>query len=218
MGAAAAPIPYMQLASTMSATCFEGWRLVAAAGLRNRCSCLRHRASGPTPMAVACCPRTTSGEIGCAGFATSGAPAGSPVAPWRPGSAPGLPMRSVRIRGACAMRSSRAVGQDRDPIDIAPPAPAPSRWHRVDPCLDDRGQCTWRDERKWRQKANVPFHLALALRDPMTRPLRSTGITPHLTTTGQSAPLRRMYFGPRGWSRLHLFPQRPEAMASGSGQ
>jgi hypothetical protein len=33
------------------------------------------------------------------------------------------------------------------------------------PAVGDRGQCTWRDERKWRQKANVPFHLAFTLRD-----------------------------------------------------
>ena len=31
--------------------------------------------------------------------------------------------------------------------------------------IDERGQCTWRDERKWREKANVPFHLAFTLRD-----------------------------------------------------
>jgi hypothetical protein len=31
--------------------------------------------------------------------------------------------------------------------------------------IDDRGQCTWRDERKRRKKANVPFHFAFALRD-----------------------------------------------------
>ena len=31
--------------------------------------------------------------------------------------------------------------------------------------VNDRGQCTWRDERKWREKANVPFHLAFTLRD-----------------------------------------------------
>jgi hypothetical protein len=29
--------------------------------------------------------------------------------------------------------------------------------------VDDRGQCTWRDERKWREKANVPFDLAFTL-------------------------------------------------------
>ena len=31
--------------------------------------------------------------------------------------------------------------------------------------VDDCGQCTWRDERKWREKANVPFYLAFTLRD-----------------------------------------------------
>jgi hypothetical protein len=44
----------------------------------------------------------------------------------------------------------------------------PSIWHHLrkrrhggivrTTSVNDRGQCTWRDERKWRQKANVPFH------------------------------------------------------------
>jgi hypothetical protein len=36
--------------------------------------------------------------------------------------------------------------------------------------VNDRGQCTWRDERKWCEKANVPFHLAFTLRDLGERP------------------------------------------------
>ena len=31
-------------------------------------------------------------------------------------------------------------------------------------------KCTWRDERKWREKANVPFHLAFTFRDLGERP------------------------------------------------
>jgi hypothetical protein len=31
--------------------------------------------------------------------------------------------------------------------------------------LHDCCQCTWRDERKRREKANVPFHFAFTLRD-----------------------------------------------------
>jgi hypothetical protein len=31
--------------------------------------------------------------------------------------------------------------------------------------VDDRSQCAWWDECKWREQANVPFHLAFALRD-----------------------------------------------------
>ena len=56
----------------------------------------------------------------------------------------------------------------------------PSIWHRLRKRrhggivrtgpVNDRGQCTWRDERKWRQKANVPFHLAFTLRDLGERP------------------------------------------------
>jgi hypothetical protein len=35
---------------------------------------------------------------------------------------------------------------------------------------NDRGQCTWRDESQWRQKANVPFDLAFTLGDFGERP------------------------------------------------
>jgi transposase len=31
--------------------------------------------------------------------------------------------------------------------------------------LNDRGHCTWRDERERHQEANVPFHLAFTLRE-----------------------------------------------------
>ena len=51
----------------------------------------------------------------------------------------------------------------------------PSIWHRLRQrrhrgivrarAVDDRGQCTWRDERKRCEKANVPFDLAFTLRD-----------------------------------------------------
>jgi hypothetical protein len=35
-------------------------------------------------------------------------------------------------------------------------------WTRA---VNDRGQYTWRDERKRREKANVPFHPAVTVRD-----------------------------------------------------
>jgi hypothetical protein len=48
-------------------------------------------------------------------------------------------------------------------------------WHRLRKrghggiartrAVDHRGQCAWRDERKWREEANVPFHLAFTLCD-----------------------------------------------------
>jgi hypothetical protein len=48
-------------------------------------------------------------------------------------------------------------------------------WHRLRKrghggiartrAVDHRGQCAWRDERKWREEANVPFHGAFTLRD-----------------------------------------------------
>jgi hypothetical protein len=51
----------------------------------------------------------------------------------------------------------------------------PSIWHRLRKrghggivrtrAVDDRGQRARRDERKWREEANVPFHLAFTLRD-----------------------------------------------------
>jgi hypothetical protein len=58
---------------------------------------------------------------------------------------------------------------------IAPSRTAvPSIWHRLrkrghrgimrTSPVNDRGQCTWRNECKWCQKANVPFHLAFTLR------------------------------------------------------
>jgi hypothetical protein len=36
--------------------------------------------------------------------------------------------------------------------------------------VNDRGQYMWRDERKWRQEANAPLHLAFTLRDLGERP------------------------------------------------
>jgi hypothetical protein len=56
----------------------------------------------------------------------------------------------------------------------------PSIWHRLRKRRDggvvatspvnDRGQCTWWDERERRQEANVPFHLAFTLGDLRERP------------------------------------------------
>jgi hypothetical protein len=55
--------------------------------------------------------------------------------------------------------------QDCGPIDVGSTVQASSRWLREDRAVNDRGQYTWRDERKWRQKANVPFDLAFTLGD-----------------------------------------------------
>jgi N-formylglutamate amidohydrolase len=63
--------------------------------------------------------------------------------------------------------------------DLAARIAVPSVWHRLRKrChggivragpVNDRGQCTWRHERKWCQKANVPFHLAFTFRDLVER-------------------------------------------------
>jgi hypothetical protein len=63
----------------------------------------------------------------------------------------------------------------RRALNLAGRTAVPSIWHRLRKRrhggivragpVNDRGQCTWRDERKWREKANVPFHLAFTLRD-----------------------------------------------------
>jgi hypothetical protein len=67
----------------------------------------------------------------------------------------------------------------RRALNLAGRTAVPSIWHRLRKRrhggivragpVNDRGQCTWRDERKWREKANVPFHLAFTLGDLVER-------------------------------------------------
>jgi hypothetical protein len=50
--------------------------------------------------------------------------------------------------------------RDCDPIDMGPTAQARHGGIVSTRAINDRGQSTWRNERKWRQKANVPFQPA----------------------------------------------------------
>ena len=51
------------------------------------------------------------------------------------------------------------VRQDCGPIDRASPVQALSPWLIRTGPVNDRGPCTWRDEREGLKEANAPFHL-----------------------------------------------------------
>ena len=78
------------------------------------------------------------------------------------------PIMSLRV-----IVSTAAVG--RLLRDLAGRTAVPSIRHRLrerrhggivrTSPVNDRGQCMWRDERKWREKPDVPFYLAFTLRD-----------------------------------------------------
>ncbi len=80
-----------------------------------------------------------------------------------------------RIRTRCSEVARGAGDRAGKAQDLAVGTVVPSIWDRLRKrrhsgivrtrAVNDRGQCTWRDERKWREKANVPFHLAFTLCD-----------------------------------------------------
>jgi hypothetical protein len=76
--------------------------------------------------------------------------------------------------------------------------------------VNDRSQCTWRDESEWRQKANVPFHgcdrIALVLQGggalaPMTILAGLPRAVPCQRCRGRSTPARGL--------ALHACSRRP---------
>ena len=105
------------------------WKVARSASIPTRPSSPRpvsppsSSASCCTSTVGACYPRTTcaASATGCVDFATAGAQERSSAVRSMPGSARGSRTHPMQIRGACAMRSSRAAGISHAPWSLNGP-------------------------------------------------------------------------------------------------
>ena len=72
---------------------------------------------------------------------------------------PVMSLKAIRSTAAVVLFGPTIVRQDCGPIDRASPVQALSPWLIRTGPVNDRGPCTWRDEREGLKEANAPFHL-----------------------------------------------------------